>query len=287
MIIAAVVLLAACSRPVSVPAVDKPVDASQLPVTASAATVAAAVSDQPLPQAVEASSDVLQGPILAAQESLQEAIAADPLPAVVVEPADAACRRAAASLIIRFEVTSEAYYNRRLLMPIWPKGQSGITWGIGYDGGHQTTATILDDWREHEGKQRLSTTAGVTGNEAGQVLTRYRDILTPFSYAGRVFEERSLIEYHRRTERAFRDGFADISPLACAALVDLVYNRGSSMTGDSRREMRVLRDECVPAHDYACMAREIRSMKRLWHGTVNEAGLSARREAEAQLTERR
>lgn len=280
----AALTLAACARPVSVPAVDQ-AEVPMLPATEPPAVAAAVVQNQPLPEAVSSVADAVQTPVIAAQEALQEAITPAPVLPPPPEPAEAACRRAAASLIVRWEVTSEGYYNRRLLTPIWPKGQSGITWAIGYDGGHQTSQVILQDWVEHDHAARLATTSGITGNRAGQVLGQYRDIQTSFAYASRVFEDRSVIEYHRRAERAFRDGFADLKPTACGAIVDLVYNRGTAMSGDSRKEMRALRDNCIPKQDYPCMAREIRNMTRLWRGTVNEAGLTARRESEARLIE--
>lgn len=200
-----------------------------------------------------------------------------PLPAVK----NSECRLMAAELIVRWEVTSPAYYDRRLSVPIWPKGASGITWGIGYDGGHQTRRTILDDWADHLHAARLADTSGITGQRAGDALPRYRDIQTPFPYAYRVFTDRSLLAYERQAERVFRVDMADQSPRICAVLLSLTYNRGGSMTGDSRREMRAIRDECLPQFDDACTARQIRSMCRLWRGTVNERGLCARRNMEA------
>lgn len=281
--LAAVLTLVGCSRPAAVPAVDEtaPGVPDGLPVATPTPVVEAVVSGQPLPRAVEAVSGTVTEPLVAAQEAVADLTPTLPPP----EPRDAACRRAAAALIVRWEVSSPAFYRERLERPIWPGGASGITWGIGYDGGHQTQAVIADDWHEHEAVGRLATTAGITGQQARSILGQYRDIRTAFDYASRVFEERSLVEYERRTERAFRKGFTDLRPNACAALVSLVYNRGASMTGDSRREMRNIRDNCVPKQDYACIAAEIRSMKRLWRGTVNENGLSARREAEAILAE--
>lgn len=275
-------VLAGCARP-AVPAVDETVSGvpDALPAATPEPVVEAVVSAQPLPSAVQATSGTLTGPLLAAQEALADLTPVLPPP----EPANGPCRRAGAALIVRWEVSSPAYYRQRLERPIWPGGASGVTWGIGYDGGHQVRATIEDDWREHQAVARLATTAGITGQQARSILGQYRDIPTSFDYASRVFEDRSLVEYERRAERAFRTDLAALRPNACAALVSLVYNRGASMTGDSRREMRAIRDTCLPASDYACIAREIRSMTRLWRGTVNEKGLSARREAEAILAE--
>lgn len=274
------VLLGGCD----LPPVDRPLPAAPdpLPATAPLVVEEAVVADAPLPEAVEVIADDVQAPVLAAVEALDDLSPPVPVP----EPEDAreaACREAAAKLIIRWEVSSEAWYNRALLHPIWPGGASGVTWGIGYDGGHQTATVIADDWQAHAERIRLARTAGITGRPAKRALPNYRDIETAFDYASQVFEERSLIEYTRRARRAFGDGFDLLHSNACAALVSLVYNRGASMSGDSRREMRALRDECVPEQDYACMAAQIRGMTRLWRGTVNEKGLTARREAEAIL----
>ena len=267
-----------CSRPAPIASVE--LDSARL----SAETgTPAAPAPTPLATAVEATPDV-QAPVMAAIEAVQTVVEPAP-PLGPVDSRSAACRRAAAALIVRWEVTSERRYTRALRYPVWPGGASGVTWGIGYDGGHQTAAVIADDWAAHLARERLAQTAGLTGGRAKSVLPRYRDIDTPYGYAVTIFEERSLVEYERRTARAFREGFGGLRPNACAALVSLVYNRGAAMTGDSRREMRVLRDDCVPAQNYGCIAAEIRSMKRLWIGTPNERGLSARRESEAVLAE--
>lgn len=285
-VLAAALLLAACARPAAIPPVDETATGAPdpLPATAPLAAEQEVVADQPLPAAVEAVADAVQTPVVAAVEALEALTPVADVPAPANDR-EAACRRAAASLIIRWEVTSESWYNRRLQFPIWPGGASGVTWGIGYDGGHQTRTVIVDDWQAHAQRERLATTAGITGTRASAALPPYRDIGTAFGYASQVFEDRSLVEYERRSRRAFGPGFDALRPNACAAMVSLVYNRGAAMTGDSRREMRALRDDCMPSQDYSCMAAQLRSMKRLWRGTVNENGLSARREAEALLVE--
>ena len=283
-VLAAVLALAACERPAAIPPVDDTVPGvpESLPAVAPIPLEEAVVADQPLPQAVEAASGIVAEPLQAAQEAIADLTPTIPPP----EARNAACRRAAASLIVRWEVSSPAYYERRLQGVIWPGGASGATWGIGFDGGHQTRKVIADDWHAHESLDRLLTTAGVTGTRARDALPQYRGILTDYDYAYERFETRALVEYERRAERAFGADFAAMRPGACAALTSLVYNRGASMTGDSRREMKNIRDQCVPSLDYACMARELRAMCRIWRGTVNENGLCARREAEAQLAER-
>jgi GH24 family phage-related lysozyme (muramidase) len=63
----------------------------------------------------------------------------------------------------------------------------------------------------------------------------------------------------------------------------LVFNRGTSLVGDKRLEMRNIK-VLIPKKDYKKIAQEIRSMKRLWRGK-NLDGLIERREAEAKLIE--
>jgi len=78
-----------------------------------------------------------------------------------------------------------------------------------------------------------------------------------------------------------------LHPKAQASLIDLVYNRGPSLTRrasdalDRRREMRELQPAVVK-RDYAEMAFLHRSMKRIWAGE-NMGGLLKRCDARAQL----
>ena len=67
---------------------------------------------------------------------------------------------AGVELIVRYEISSPAYYVKRLQQPVWPGAASGITWGIGYDGGYQTASRISADWVAHPDSSVLATTAG-------------------------------------------------------------------------------------------------------------------------------
>lgn len=293
LVLAWTVVFAATCSPEPAPAPEPPAGVSQEAAKLIAGApstpdpvLAAVHGGEPLPRAAESVSDAVVNPVVQATAAVAQ-ILPDPVPPAPppVDDRQAACRAAAAALIIRWEVTSPAYYRKHLVLPVWPGGASGVTWGIGYDGGHQISSVILDDWQAHSERIRLATTAGVTGTKAKAILPRYRDITTEYGYAAEIFETRTLIEYERRARRAFGPGFEDLRPKACGALVSLVYNRGGSMTGDSRREMKNIRDTCVPAADYACIASEIRAMKRLWRGTSIQNGMDGRREAEALLAE--
>lgn len=234
----------------------------------------------PLERAQAVVAGVVAEPLITAREAVQVVI--PPTPPVI--PPRPLVDPRAVDLIVHYEVTSAAFYRSRLQGVIWPGGASGATWGIGYDGGHQTRAVIAQDWGRHEQLERLLTTAGITGQRARELVRGLTDVLTAYAYAYEVFELASLPVYHGRARRAFGpEAFDRLPPLAAGALVSLVYNRGAGMAGDSRREMRVIRDECIPSSDIDCIAREIRAMCRLWRGTVNEAGLCRRRDAEAAL----
>ncbi len=189
----------------------------------------------------------------------------------------------AIALIVRYEVTSPAYYTAHLQAPVWPGESSGVTWGVGYDGGQQTRARIAADWHAHAQVARLAATSGIAGLPARALIPGLADVRTPYLLAADVFGASTLPTYCDLAARTFRHGWDALAPRTRGALVATVYNRGAGMQGDRRREMRELRDACVPAGDVACIARALRSMTRLWAGSTIEAGMRARYEATAAL----
>lgn len=192
----------------------------------------------------------------------------------------------AVALIVRFEITSPAYYAAHLQAPVWPGEQSGVTWGVGYDGGTQTRSRITADWQQHAQAARLAGTSGVLGPPARALVPTLSDVRTPYAMAEDVFARATLPQYCELAARTFRRGWDALPLLTQGALVALIYNRGAGMQGERRREMRTLRDQCVPASDVSCIARELRSMVRIWVGTSIETGMRARYEATAALAER-
>lgn len=190
-------------------------------------------------------------------------------------------------LIYDYEVGGgKAYYNRYLVRPEWPGAASGVTIGVGYDLGYNSAGVIRKDWAELDDPipLRLSTAAGITGSRARAILGEYRDIRVEWAAADGVFRSVTLSRFYELARRTF-PGFEKLRPNAQAALTSLIFNRGSSMAGESRREMRKIRD-LVPAEDYKGIAGQIRSMKRLWPLSSDVGrGLQRRREAEAKLVE--
>ncbi len=187
--------------------------------------------------------------------------------------------------IINDEIGSPEYYRKRLRSPCWPGGNSGITIGVGYDLGYVEKDKFLDDWHSNISPpklQRLSKYCLLKGKKAKNKLRFLSDIEIPLSKASLVFRTTSVPSYAASTQRAF-PGIEELAPIAQTALLSLVYNRGASMKGDSRKEMRAIR-KLVKEQDYQGMADQVRNMKRLWEGRGLD-GLLIRREREAAALE--
>jgi GH24 family phage-related lysozyme (muramidase) len=167
----------------------------------------------------------------------------------------------------------------------WPGGASGITIGIGYDLGYESNDDFEADWAPRLSAGELTTLSqvvGIKGTQAEAKASGLKTIKIKSSDAEDVFLNRSVPKYQAQTQQAFPgvDGLpADVQ----GALFSLVYNRGTSMNGDSRKEMRAVRD-AVAVGDLKEIANQIRAMKRLWVGKGLD-GLLKRRDAEADLVE--
>ncbi len=205
------------------------------------------------------------------------------LPAPAVEPL---IPEQALDLIIAFEIGSPDVYTRKYRQPVWPGARSGATIGIGYDLGYQRADVIALDWAKHPEHARLQTAAGITGPVARDVVRKLADIAVDYSMAREVFDLTSVVEHYRIARRVFgAEHFDATSANVRGALTSIVFNRGGSMNGPSRVEMRAIRDDCLPRSDAACVARQVRAMVRIWKGSTIERGMTRRREAEAALAE--
>jgi GH24 family phage-related lysozyme (muramidase) len=183
----------------------------------------------------------------------------------------------AKKLIMDFEGLNQPYK--------WPGGDSGITLGIGYDLGYVTVDQFESDWGPYftaEQLKRLKDAVGKRGIAARNRAAQLQDIKIKRKDAETVFIERNLPLYALKTEMAF-PGIDQLPPEAQGALVSLVFNRGTSMEGDRRSEMRAIRD-AVPRGDLQEIADQLRSMKRLWVDKGLD-GLLLRRDEEAKLVE--
>ncbi|MDJ0926085.1 MAG: hypothetical protein QNJ73_00425 [Gammaproteobacteria bacterium] len=187
--------------------------------------------------------------------------------------------------LIRFEISSPQYYGRALKAPTWPGGRSGITIGIGYDLGYNSSRQIANDWRGRLPDSRvklLSGVAGLRGKKAKAALWRVRNVDVSLQAAREVFYQATLPRYATLTARAFRR-VERLPADAQAMLLSLVYNRGPGMSGARREEMRAIR-KLVAQTDLDGIAAELRRMQRLWDKR-DLPGLHKRRETEARLVE--
>lgn len=184
-------------------------------------------------------------------------------------------------LIVEFETGGKAQYERNP-HPEWPGFASGVTVGLGYDCGYNSKSTILMDWQLLPEAPRLAATSGFTGQSARSKAREVRDILIRWPMAEQVFNDVTVTKFYQLCQRTF-PGFDALRPNAQAALVSLVFNRGSSMAGPRRVEMRSIRDKGVPKQDYDHIAAQLRKMKNIWAGTDIYRGMVRRREAEARL----
>ena len=188
-------------------------------------------------------------------------------------------------LILRFEVGGgKTYYEQHLKTPTWPGEASGVTIGVGYDLGYYAAVTIRTDWEDHlKGAElkRLVKCAGKTGEEAQKQIAGLKEIEIPWSAALAVFQAVSVTTFWRKTKTTF-PGVEKLHPNARGALLSVVFNRGTSLVGERRREMRAIK-ALVPEQDYGGIAEQLRAMKRIWVGTTIEQGMNRRRDAEADL----
>lgn len=190
-------------------------------------------------------------------------------------------------LLLKYETGGgKSYYDKYLSKFTWPGGASGPTIGIGIDCGYYTAEELENMFsfleKEHiELIKNASGKKGAAGKEYTKVLRKH-GITVNWEKAEELFTEYTWPKFTRLAERAFPD-LSKLHPDAYGAIVSIVFNRGTSMKGDSRKEMRNIRAH-VPDKNYKKIAQEIRNMKRLWVGK-NLDGLLARRDAEAKLIE--
>ena len=186
-------------------------------------------------------------------------------------------------MIIKFEISSQAYYKKNLTKAVWPGGESGATIGIGYDLGYASKNKIKDDWQglisDHSLDQIIKA-ARITGDAAKTEASRLKRtrMNIPYKAAEEVFYKRTLPKYARQVRRVY-PGVQHLPADAQTMLLSLVYNRGGALSGSRRREMKAIK-ALVKKKDIKGIAEQFVAMKRLWEDK-GLTGLLKRRDKEA------
>jgi hypothetical protein len=190
-------------------------------------------------------------------------------------------------LLLKYEVGGgESYYTKYLSRFTWPGGASGPTIAIGIDCAYYPAQELAElfAFLNQDHIKLIQQSVGKTGAKGKEYATvlRKAGIQVPWDKALDIFHKYTWNKFSALAVKAF-PGLSELNPDAYGAIVSIVFNRGTSMTGDGRKEMRNIRD-LVPKKDYKGIAQEIRNMKRIWIGKGLD-GLLERRNSEAQLVE--
>lgn len=187
-----------------------------------------------------------------------------------------------ALFIIKEETGGQNYYEKVYKGSfIWPGGASGATALVGIDIGYYNFSEIENIFKPLTSRDELELIQagrGKKGKEAEEYVSKLKKISFTWDEAVRVFESFTLPKFTALTEKVF-PGVADLAPMAQAAILSLVFNRGASTKGATRAEMAEIK-KLIPSKDYEAIAKQFTAMKRLWS---KDSGLVGRRDREAAL----
>jgi hypothetical protein len=146
--------------------------------------------------------------------------------------------------VIEFETGGKEYYEKKLKNLSWPRGQSGITMGIGADLGYMTHKEFEQYFSKYftkEENKRIKEIIGLKGELAKLALSKVRDIQLSWNDASKAFVEWTLPKFWEMTLQLWPE-FDKLHEKAQIALVSIVFNRGASTRGPSRIEMKNIKD---------------------------------------------
>ena len=190
-------------------------------------------------------------------------------------------------LLLQYEVGGgKSYYEKYLSKFTWPGGASGPTIAIGVDCAYYSELELAKTFSflskdQLDQIKKASGQSGERGKEYAKIL-RAAGIIVNWDKALDIFQKLTWPKFTKLAEKTF-PGLEDLHPDAYGAIISLVFNRGTSLKGDSRKEMVNIKN-LIPKKDYKKIAKEFRNMKRIWVGKSLD-GLLERREAEAKLIE--
>ncbi|MGF3021708.1 DNA/RNA non-specific endonuclease [Methylobacterium aquaticum] len=279
-----------------VPALMLPTRASDLLLIGAAEPAAAVEETVEVAREDEPASDDDGGLAAAlADREAEESLADDPEVAAFLESLGSGAAdhvsQPAYDLIVQHETGGRAYYEKKYKSrPVWPKGQSGITIGFGYDLGYVGKAEFDRDWAALPAADRaaLAATIGRHGGNASPaamqaLLAGVQHVVVGWAVSEAVFRAATLPKFAGLTDRRL-DNCDLLSGDSFGALVSLTFNRGASYAkaGDRYTEMNRIR-EAMTARRFERIPGLILAMRRIWKGTAIQAEMDRRRANEAAL----
>lgn len=197
------------------------------------------------------------------------------------------------SFIAREETGGLAYYRAVTRWPHFPGLASGVTIGVGYDLRFNSRDNFLELWSPHLSPEFINALALDIGKPGSKKRVRELKRLgleVPFKAAWAVFLQKTLPRFYADTESIY-PSLSRLPDLCRSVLVSIVFNRGASLSGSRRKEMRAIRDILALADDTSLhklkrrviltdVEDQIVSMQRLWDPG---SGVHKRRQAEANL----
>lgn len=205
-----------------------------------------------------------------------------------VQPSNSPISQEAFDLIVQFEVSSKAVYEKKYRAPTWPGESSGVTVGIGYDIGQTPATTVKSDWQTvipGTMFDPLFATVGIVGPPAkprADALKGTVDI--SFDQAIGVHRDKVIPRWVGQVKAVLPN--ADLlNPDCLGALVSLTFNRGAGGYDSTkpRFAQMVAIKQAMTAKNFRAIPQLIRAMKPLW---PNSPGLQDRREQEAKFFEK-
>lgn len=188
------------------------------------------------------------------------------------------------NFIVGEETGGKDYYEKVYKKTFcWPGGASGCTAMVGIDIGYyskEEVERIFNHLASPEEMKLIQGGRGKTGESAKAYLKNLKGIEFEWDEAIQSFKDFIMPKFIKLAEQTF-PGVDKLKENAQTAILSLVFNRGISLKGERRTEMAEIK-KLIPKKDYEGIAKQLRSMKRLWN---KGNGLIGRREREAKLVE--
>jgi hypothetical protein len=147
--------------------------------------------------------------------------------------------------IVEWETGGPRYYNRYLTTPLNPVNDaSGLTVGVGYDLGYYTPDQIRADWKGYipeDDIEKLASVSGLKGREAAGKHRGVVGVTISYEVALAQFTKVTLPIWLMKAYKLWPN-FDALNDRQKTALVSLTFNRGTSLVGSTRSEMKEVHD---------------------------------------------